>query len=78
MSVGTDGKQIRCDGEDCQAVASLPVALRRQLNSMPPSLPTTEGWLFITGNSGGRHFCPHCAPKQLTHIVLAVRSEQTS
>ena len=71
MSLGTDGKQIRCDGEGCRAVAALPVALRRQLIPLQPGLPEAEGWLFINSHGDCRHFCPLCSPQQLNHIALA-------
>ena len=65
MSVTEGGKQIVCDGEDCQAVAFLPIALRAQLYSPEMRLPSAEGWLFVNCNSARRHFCPDCTRKQL-------------
>src|SRR5258708_7783790 len=69
MSVREDGKQIRCDGEGCQAVTALPVALRPQLLPPDSGTPAAEGWLFISGNGASRHFCPRCALKQLDRSV---------
>jgi len=75
MSMEEFGKQIHCDGEDCQAVTLAPVALRRQLLPDAPGLPKAEGWLFISGKGASRHFCPRCAVKQLAHIAQATRFE---
>lgn len=68
MSLGETGRQISCDGEDCETVAALPIALRAQLLAPEPELPAPEGWLFITGNGPNRHYCPRCAPKLLDDI----------
>jgi hypothetical protein len=71
MSVSEIGKRILCDGEGCQAVASPPIALRAQLHSPDPELPTAEGWLFITGRGSSRHFCPRCALHSLDSDVFS-------
>lgn len=47
----------------------LPVALRSRLTPSHLRTPAAEGWLFITGNGPGRHFCPCCAAAQLNQIV---------
>jgi len=74
--ISVDGKSIRCDGTGCQAVTAQPVALRSQL--MPSHLrrPAAEGWLFITGNGPGRHFCPRCAAMQLGSLIDQQREKR--
>ena len=65
MSLGTDGKGIRCDGKDCQAAASLPVALHARLLPLHLRAAPADGWLIISSTVSSRHFCPHCASMQL-------------
>ena len=61
MSVTHDGRQIRCDGTDCNAVAALPVALRPVLTPRPHQKSSTaEGWLFVSRGGCLRHYCPAC------------------
>jgi len=69
MSLSLNKTQVLCDGVDCQAVTSPPIALRSQL--LPPDrrLPTGEGWLFITDNGYPRHYCPRCAEQFLQQIT---------
>jgi len=65
------GKRILCDGADCSAEASLPIALRALLRPHDSEGPSAAGWLFITGNGPSRHFCPNCASKSLDSMDTA-------
>jgi len=69
MSTSDAGTHIQCDGADCQAIALLPVALRHQLLPSAWAAAGAEGWLFISGSSVARHFCPRCASAQLDYIA---------
>jgi hypothetical protein len=77
MSTRADRNQILCDGENCGAVASLPIALRPCLIPRHLRLPAPEGWLFILSAGPDRHFCPRCAQKQLDRITGADPEKQT-
>ena len=71
MSVAEDGRQIRCDGQECRATARLPVALRHVLTGSGERRGV-EGWLFVTREDDQRHFCPRCAHRHLTHLLTAM------
>lgn len=62
MSLTQDGQLILCDGEECEATARLPVALRPEL-PLPgeQGMQTAAGWLFVGNREAWKHFCPRCA-----------------
>jgi hypothetical protein len=61
MSLIENGKQIRCDGEGCEALTRAPVGLRPLLSNKSMMPPAAEDWLFIVRQNADRHFCPRCA-----------------
>lgn len=72
MSIEEAGQRIYCDGKGCEQTALLPVALRPLLTVPNPAVPSTEGWLFVAGKAGNRHFCPRCARNHLDTLTEAV------
>ena len=77
MSLRTDKTRIRCDGENCRATASLPVALHARLLPLHLRVATADGWLIISGSGPSQHFCPACASRQLECIVASDSKKQT-
>jgi hypothetical protein len=68
LSIEADGKYIFCDGENCQARTSAPVALQSFLLPDPQTL-ATRGWLFVHADGWPNHYCPHCAPGYLKALT---------
>ncbi len=64
MSVHIGGQYIHCDGEKCEAIAHLPVALRSTLGRSP-RVSDAAGWLFKQCGNLTLHFCPKCAFKYI-------------
>lgn len=77
MSLSTNEKWILCDGEECQATASLPIALRSQLLPLHLREATANGWLFMSGTGASQHFCPRCAASQLERMVASNAVQKT-
>ena len=69
MSEAGEGRQIRCDGPGCSAAGHLPVALRPVLARPGERRAAADGWLFIAGDGGRRHFCPRCARRHLAGLL---------
>lgn len=60
MSLTADGLKISCDGEDCLAMADVPVPLHVFLNAGQPDEQPVNGWLFAATGKGRKHYCPLC------------------
>jgi len=60
MSLTTNGLKILCDGEDCLAMADVPVRLHALLSADQPNEQTVDGWLFAVTAKRRRHYCPLC------------------
>jgi hypothetical protein len=74
MSVLPDGRGVRCDGDECQATARLPVALRHTLidSSLMTESTSIRGWLFAGSQGEARHFCPRCLSLYLRQVLDGV------
>jgi hypothetical protein len=72
MSLSMDGRKIMCDGQDCPAVAWLPVGLTTLLpRHVGPDARSVAGWLFVTRRDEALHYCPCCVPIYLRTITAS-------
>lgn len=70
MSLARNGKEMMCDGYGCHATARVPVALRPVLtHKMDQDGLTPKGWLCVSTQGGGRHFCPSCAARFMLKLL---------
>ena len=60
MSLTTDGLQILCDGEDCEARTKALVVLHPALSVGLSAMQPIDDWLFVAGGGKWRHYCPLC------------------
>ena len=65
MSLIEEGRRIVCDGENCHALGSVPVALRPVLKLNAQAPRPDEGWLYILNKNSLVHLCPGCARRYL-------------
>lgn len=66
MSLDTRGRLLHCDGENCKATTSVPVALRTAPSSSTDDAShTVDGWLYVIRQDRSLHFCPRCIPQFL-------------
>ena len=72
MSASMDGKSLHCDGPNCNAISSVPIALRPSLLPSHRTIPTPDGWLFILKRDVALHYCPVCAHIYLSDQRLAL------
>ena len=69
MSTTRDGCRIVCNGNDCKAEATAPVALHPRLSVGQETAQRVDGWLFVARGGEWRHYCPNCQAYYLNGLL---------
>jgi hypothetical protein len=71
MSFINNGQKIRCDGDDCRAERSAPIALHTWLSREITGTPAQNaGWLFVMEKNTCHHYCQRRITKYLPVVPI--------